>query len=138
MYMGQNQYHVVMEAAPEYWQSPTFLDDVFVLSPRGQEVPLSAFAHWATTSAPLAVNHQGLFPSVTISFNLAPGIALGDAVRAIDAVAANIGLPPTVHTMFTGTAEAFQESLNSEFLLIVTALGVVYIVLGVLYESYIH
>jgi multidrug efflux pump subunit AcrB len=128
----------VMEAAPQFWQGPTVLDDVFVLSPLGQEVPLSAFARWAPATAPLAVNHQGLFPAVTISFNLAPGVALGDAVRAIDTAASTIGLPQTIHTMFAGTAEAYQESLGSEPLLIATALGVVYIVLGILYESYIH
>jgi multidrug efflux pump len=138
MYRGQNQYHVVMEVAPRYWQSPTILNDLFVLSPRGGEVPLKAFAQWAPTTAPLAVTHQGLFPSVTLSFNLVPGVALGDAVRAIDEAAARIGLPPTIHTMFAGTAQAYQQSLSSEPILIATALGAVYIVLGMLYESYIH
>jgi multidrug efflux pump len=138
MYMGQNQYHVVMEAAPQYWRSSTFLSDLFVLSPQGQEVPLSAFARWAPATAPLAVNHQRLFPAVTISFNLASGVALGDAVSAIDRTATTIGLPATIHTMFAGTAEAYQESLGSEPLLVATALATVFIVLGVLYESYIH
>jgi len=138
MYRGQNQYHVVMEAAPAYSQSSEMLDDLFVHSATGQEVPLSAFGRWTTEVAPLAVNHQGLFPSVTISFNVAPGVALGEAVRAIDAAASTVGLPPTIHTMFAGTAEAYQRSLSSEPLLIATALAVVYIVLGVLYESYIH
>jgi len=138
MYMGQNQYHVVMEAAPQYWRSSTFLSDLFVLSPQGQEVPLSAFARWAPATAPLAVNHQRLFPAVTISFNLAPGVALGDAVSAIDQAATTIGLPATIHTMFAGTAEAYRQSLGSEPLLVATALAIVFIVLGVLYESYIH
>ena len=138
MYRGQNQYHVVMEAAPRFWQSPTTLNDLFVRSPRGEVVPLAAFARWATTTAPLSVNHQGLFPSVTISFNLAPGIALGDAVRATEQAAREVELPPTIHTMFTGTAEAYQQSLGSEPVLIATALATVYIVLGILYESTIH
>ncbi|HEY2152070.1 MAG TPA: multidrug efflux RND transporter permease subunit [Vicinamibacterales bacterium] len=138
MYRGQNQYHVVMEVAPRYWQSATALDDVFVISPQGQEVPLRAFAAWAPATAPLAVTHQGLFPSVTISFNLAPGVALGDAVGAIDRAAETVGLPATIHTMFAGTAEAYQQSLGSEPVLVATALAAVFIVLGVLYESYIH
>src|SRR5207248_6875214 len=138
MYTGINQYHVVMEAAPQYWQNPETLKRVFVLSPSGEEVPLSAFAHWAPATAPLAVNHQGLFPAVTISFNLNPGVSLGQAVTAINAAAAKIGLPATVHTMFAGTAEAYQQSLGNEPMLIATALATVYIVLGILYESYIH
>jgi multidrug efflux pump len=138
MYQGQNQYHVVMEAAPEFWQSPTILDDVFVRAPGGQEVPLSAFAHWATKTAPLSLNHHGLFPSVTISFNLAPGVALGEAVGATEQAAEEIRMPATIHTMFAGTAEAYQQSLSSEPQLVVTALAAVYIVLGVLYESFIH
>jgi len=138
MYRGQNQYHVVMEVAPEYWQNPMTLNQVYVRSPRGPEVPLSAFSKWAPATAPLAVNHQGLFPAITISFNLAPGIALGDAVRAINAAAARVGLPDTIHTMFAGTAQAYQESLGSQPVLIATALATVFIVLGMLYESYIH
>jgi len=138
MYEGQNQYHVVMEAAPEFWQSPTILDDVFVQSPGGRTVPLSAFAHWTTATAPLSVNHHGLFPAITISFNLAPGVALGDAVKATEQAADQIHMPPTIHTMFAGTAQAYQESLSSEPVLVATALATVYIVLGILYESYIH
>ena len=138
MYKTINQYHVVMEAAPEYWQDPEFLKQVYVRSPGGQEVPLSAFSKFAPTTAPLSVTHQGLFPAVTISFNLQPGIALGDAVEAIDAAAAQIGLPKTIHTGYAGTAQAYQDSLGSEPLLIATALAAVYIVLGMLYESYIH
>ncbi|HET9180284.1 MAG TPA: multidrug efflux RND transporter permease subunit [Terriglobia bacterium] len=138
MYTGLNQYHVVMEAAPEYWQDPEILKQIYVRSPSGNQVPLSAFAHFASQTAPLAVAHQGLFPAVTISFNLRPGVALGDAVNAINAAAFKIGLPETIHTGFAGTAQAYQQSLGSEPLLIAAALMAVYLVLGILYESYIH
>jgi multidrug efflux pump len=138
MYTALNQYHVVMEAAPEYWQSPLILRQLFVRSPAGEEVPLTAFAKSTDITAPLAVNHQGLAPSVTISFNLQPGIALGDAVVAITDSATKIGLPATIHTGFSGTAQAYQDSLGSEPLLIAAALISVYLVLGILYESYIH
>jgi multidrug efflux pump len=138
MYASQNQYHVVMEAAPQYWQNPDTLRQVYVSSPSGGEVPLSAIAKNATATAPLSVNHQGLFPAITLSFNLQPGAALGDAVSAISASAQKIGLPATIQTGFAGTAQAYQDSLGSEPLLIVTALATVYIVLGMLYESYIH
>jgi multidrug efflux pump len=138
MYTSLNQYHVVMEAAPEYWQSPEFLDQIYVRSPQGQQVPLSAIAQYAPQTAPLQVNHQGLFPAVTISFNLQPDVALGDAVAAINQAASSVGLPATIHTGFAGTAQAYQDSLGSEPLLIATALIAVYLVLGILYESYIH
>jgi hydrophobe/amphiphile efflux-1 (HAE1) family protein len=138
MYKTLNQYHVVMEAAPRFWQDPATLSQIYVHGPRGQEVPLSAIAHDAPAIAPLSVNHQGLFPSVTISFNLQPGVALGDAVAAIGAAARKIGLPPTIQTMFTGTAQAYQDSLGSEPYLIAAALAAVYLMLGILYESYIH
>jgi multidrug efflux pump len=138
MYTALNQYHVVMEAAPEYWQDPEILKQIYVRSPSGNQVPLSAFAHFAPQTAPLAISHQGLFPAVTISFNLRPGIALGDAVTAINAAAFRIGLPATIHTGFAGTAQAYQQSLGSEPLLIAAALMTVYLVLGILYESYIH
>jgi multidrug efflux pump len=138
MYQPLNQYHVVMEAAPQYWQDPQFLRQIYLASPAGHQVPLSAIAHSASITAPLSVNHQGLFPSVTISFNLRPGIALGDAVDAINASAAKIGLPATIHTGFAGTAQAYQDSLGSEPLLIAAALVAVYLVLGILYESYVH
>jgi multidrug efflux pump len=138
MYRGLNQYHVVMEAAPEFWQDPAILKTVRVISPTGQTVPLSELAEWRPAAAPLAVAHQGLFPAVTLSFNLQPGVALGTAVNQINAAALRIGMPPTIHTMFAGTAEAYQQSLSSEPLLIVTALATVYIVLGMLYESLIH
>ena len=138
MYKGLNQYHVVMEAAPQFWQDPSILETVHVISPSGQSVPLSQIAQWGPSTAPLAVPHQGLFPAVTLSFNLQPGVALGTAVNQINAAAQRIGMPPTIHTMFAGTAEAYQQSLSSEPLLIVTALATVYIVLGMLYESLIH
>jgi multidrug efflux pump len=138
MYSSLNQYHVVMEAAPQYWQNPNTLRDVYVASPGGGEVPLSAIAKNSTTTAPLSVNHQGLFPAITLSFNLQPGAALGDAVTAIAAAGRKIGLPATIQTGFAGTAQAYQDSLASEPLLIATALATVYIVLGMLYESYIH
>jgi multidrug efflux pump len=138
MYTALNQYHVVMEVAPEYWQNPEVLRDVFVRSPAGRMVPLNAFAKFGPQLAPLTINHQGLFPAVTISFNLQPGIALGDAVSAITQAATKVGLPPTITTMFAGTAQAYQDSLGNEGILIAAALATVYLVLGVLYESYIH
>ena len=138
MYTALNQYHVVMEAAPQFWQDPQFLRQIYVNSPRGQMVPLSAFAQYSPRTTPLAVTHQGLFPAVTISFNLQPGVALGDAVRTVDAAAHNVRLPPTIQTAFTGTAQAYQDSLASEPGLIAAALAAVYLVLGILYESYIH
>ncbi|HWC95610.1 MAG TPA: multidrug efflux RND transporter permease subunit [Candidatus Sulfopaludibacter sp.] len=138
MYTTLNQYHVVMEAAPEYWQDPAFLKQIYVRSPSGAQVPLSAFAAFERATAPLSVNHQGLFPAVTISFNLLPGVALGDAVTAINTAARQVGLPPTIQTMFAGTAQAYQDSLGSEPILIAAALATVYLVLGILYESYVH
>ena len=138
MYTPLNQYHVVMEVAPEFWQDPLFLRQVYVHSPNGQAVPLSAFTKYAPITAPLAVNHQGLTPSVTISFNLQPGVALGDAADAITERAGKIGLPSTVRTGFAGTAQAYQDTLSSQPLLIAAALISVYLVLGILYESYVH
>ena len=138
MYTPLNQYHVVMETAPPYWQNPLALNLIYVRAPGGQQVPLSAVAHFEPSTAPLAVTHQGLFPAVTLSFNLQPGIALGQAVDAIMERAAKIGLPPTIHTAFAGTAQAYRDSLDSEPLLITAALLTVYIVLGMLYESLVH
>jgi multidrug efflux pump len=138
MYTALNQYHVVMEAAPEFWQNPLVLRQIYVRSPGGQEVPLSAFSTFAPTTAPLTVTHDGLFPAVTISFNLKPGAALGDAVTATEAAAAKVGLPSTIQTAFAGTAQAYQDSLGSEPILIAAALVTVYIVLAILYESYVH
>jgi multidrug efflux pump len=138
MYSSLNQYHVVMEAAPEFWQNPKFLDQVWVTAPGGQQVPLSALAQYAPATAPLTVNHQGLFPAVTISFNLSPNASLGTAVDEINKAAATLGLPPTIHTLFAGTAQAYQDSLKNEPVLIAAALVTVYLVLGILYESLIH
>jgi multidrug efflux pump len=138
MYKSLNQYHVVMEVAPKYWQNPLGLRDVYVHSPTGQLVPLNAIAHYGPAVAPLSVNHQGLFPCVTISFNLQPGVALGDAELAINEAARKIGLPNTIQTGYSGTAAAFTDSLSSEPVLIAAALTAVYLMLGILYESYIH
>ena len=138
MYTGVNQYHVVLEVEPKFWQSPLGLNDVYIRTSQGKVVPLSAVAHYQPTTAPLAVNHQGQYPSVTISFNLAPGVALSDASRAITEMEQKMGMPNTIRGMFSGTLQAFQSSLASEPLLILTALMAVYIVLGILYESLIH
>jgi len=133
-----NQYHVILEVAPRFQDNPEALKAIYVKSANGTQVPLSAFTHYVTGSAPLSVNHQGQFPAVTVSFNLAPGVALGHAVNAIKAVEREIGLPLSIRAAFQGTAKAFQASLANEPLLILAALITVYIVLGVLYESYIH
>jgi len=133
-----NQYHVVLEANPSFQQSPDDLKNIYVHSSTGTQVPLSAFTHFQSTNALLAINHQGQFPVVTISFNLAPRVSLGQATKAIDQAEHDINLPASIHTSFQGTAAAFQNSLSSEPYLILAALVTVYIVLGVLYESYIH
>jgi multidrug efflux pump len=133
-----NQYHVVMEVEPSFWQRPETLRDIYVNGPTGAMVPLSAFARFERTSTSLAVNHQSQFPSVTVSFNLASGASLGDAVKVVDAEKQRIGFPASIRGSFRGTAQAFQASLADEPLLILAALVAVYIVLGVLYESYIH
>jgi multidrug efflux pump len=138
MYTSLNQYHVVMEVAPQFWQSPQGLEDVYIHSSTGAVVPLSAVAHFEKRIAPLAVNHDGQFPAVTISFNLAPGVALSDAAQAISQAEQSIGMPSSVRSMYSGTMKAFQASLSTLPLLIITALLAVYIVLGMLYESYIH
>jgi multidrug efflux pump len=138
MYTPLNQYHVVMVVGRQFWQNPLFLRQLYAFAPNGQDVPLSAFSQYNPITAPLSVNHQGLSPSVTISFNLQPGVALGDAADAILQKATQIGLPSTIHTGFSGTAQAYRDSLSSEPLLIATALISVYLVLGILYESYVH
>ena len=138
MYAGINQYHVVMEVDPKFGQSPDALKNIYVPSTNGTEVPLSAFTHYEQTQTSLAVAHQGQFPAVTFSFNLSPGTALGDAVKAINDVEHTIAMPSTIHPSFQGTAQAFQDSLKSEPILILAALAAVYIVLGMLYESYVH
>ncbi len=138
IYSALNQYHVVMEAAPEYWQSPDSLDHVYVSTSRGASVPLSAFAHYAPTNTSLGVNHQSQFVASTISFNLPDGTSLGQATVAIEDALARIGVPATIRGSFQGTARAFQDSLSSQPWLILAALLTVYIVLGILYESYVH
>ncbi len=138
MYTPLNQYHVVMEVDPKFWQDPESLKSIWVKAKDGTQVPLSAFTRFERSTAPLAINHQGQFPSVTLSFNLAPGVALGDAVKEIDKAKSEIGVPSAIRASYMGTAKAFQESLRNEPILILAALVAVYIVLGILYESLIH
>jgi len=133
-----NQYHVVLEVAPNFQTNPATLNNLYVKSANGTQVPLSMLAHWEQTRAQLSIGHQGQFPSTIVSFNLAPGKALGDAVKAVDRVEQRIQMPAAINASFQGTAAAFQTSLANEPLLILAALITVYIVLGVLYESYIH
>jgi multidrug efflux pump len=133
-----NQYHVVMEVDPRFWQRPETLRDIYLPSSSGAMVPLSAFARFQRAATSLAVNHQSQFPAATISFNLTPGVSLGEAVKAVQSAMHQIGLPASIRGSFQGTAQAFQASLANEPLLILAALVAVYIVLGVLYESYIH
>jgi len=138
IYTALNQYHVVLEVAPEFQQNPEALNAIYVKSSTGAQVPLRAITHFAPSTTPLAVNHQGFFPSVTLSFNLAPDIALSDAVTSIQGAERDVGLPASVRASFQGTAQAFQDSLSNQPILILAALVTVYIVLGVLYESYVH
>ncbi|HKW24840.1 MAG TPA: efflux RND transporter permease subunit, partial [Terriglobales bacterium] len=138
MYQQLNQYHVVMEVGPRFQRNPEALQRIYVRSSSGTEVPLSAFARFEPSNTPLAVNHQGQFPSVTLSFNLAPGISLSQATDAIQGAERSIGFPAAINASFQGTAAAFMTSLSTEPILILLALVTVYIVLGVLYESFIH
>jgi multidrug efflux pump len=138
IYTQLNQYHVVLEVLPAYQENPDALKSIYVKSASGAQVPLSSFTRFVPGTTPLAINHQGQFPSVTLSFNLAPGVALGHAVTAIKNAERQIGLPVSIRPSFQGTAQAFQASLATQPLLILAALITVYIVLGVLYESYIH
>jgi multidrug efflux pump len=138
MYGPLNQYYVVMEVAPQYWQNPSTLRDIYVRSQRGTQVPLSAVARYEPAPSLLSVNHQGQFPAVTLSFNLMPGVSLGEAVLAVERAIHEMNLPAGIQGSFQGTARAFRASMNSQVWLIVTALLTVYIVLGILYESYIH
>jgi multidrug efflux pump subunit AcrB len=138
MYTGINQYHVVLNVLPEFQQSPADLEHIYVRSNTGTPIPLSTFTHYRTTLNSLAVNHQGQFPAITLSFALAPGVALSDAVDAVESAEQEIGMPTNIHGAFAGTARVFQSSLESEPLLILAALVAVYIVLGMLYESYVH
>jgi multidrug efflux pump len=138
MYKGLNQYHVVMEIAQQFQQNPDALKSLYVQSGTGQEVPLSAFTHFEPSLTSLAVAHQGQFPAITLTFNLASSVTLGQAVIAVQNAMRTMVVPATIHPAFQGTAQVFQDSLSSEPLLILAALVTVYIVLGILYENYIH
>jgi multidrug efflux pump len=138
MYTGLNQYYVVMEVDPKFKNSPQSLDGIFIKSTKGPMVPLSAIASYQQARIALQVNHQGQYPAVTISFNLAPNVALGDAVTALEQLQKDMGLPSALHCTFQGTTQAYQDSLKNELWLIIAALVAVYIVLGILYESLIH
>jgi multidrug efflux pump len=139
IYTDLNQYYVVMEVAPKYWQSPQGLRDTYLIpNPGGGAIPLNSVVKYAPSTAPLVVNHTGLFPSVTVSFNLAPGVSLGQATNEIDVIKQKLGMPQSIHGQFSGTLQAFQQSLTTEPYLILTAILAVYIVLGVLYESLVH
>jgi len=138
IYNPLNQYHVVMEVAPQYWQDPDSLRHIYLQTPAGLPTPLSAFAHWSATNTPLSVNHQSQFAATTVSFNLPPKVSLSDATVAIDKALSGIGLPSSIQGSFQGSAKTFQASLSNQPLLILAALVAVYIVLGMLYESVIH
>jgi multidrug efflux pump subunit AcrB len=138
IYMRLNQYHVVLEVRPEDQQNPEALKSIYAPSNTGKLVPLSAFSHYEPANTALSVNHQGVFPAITLSFNLAPGASLGPAVEHVAEATRQLGMPATVHATFQGNAQAFQDSLSNQPILILTALAAVYIVLGILYESYIH
>jgi multidrug efflux pump len=154
MFTQLNQYHVVLEVKPEFDNGPSGLGDLFIQAgslipnapsihsssafPNTGQIPLSSFSRMETTTVPITVNHQGQFPVVTLSFNLAPNASLGDAVKAVNKVHDGMGMPPTVQAAYQGTAQAFQTSLANEPVLIAAALITVYLVLGILYESYIH
>jgi multidrug efflux pump len=138
IYAPLNQYHVVLEVEPNFWQNPEGLKYLYATTPTGAQIPLDSFTRYAPSTTALAVNHSGQFPSVTISFNLKPGVSLESAILAIRAAEHDMGIPITVHGNFSGTAQAFQESLANQPLLIAAALLAVYIVLGILYESVVH
>jgi multidrug efflux pump len=138
IYKGLNQYHVVLEVAPEFQENPDGLKLIYVPSNTGKLVPLSSFAHYEHSNTALSVNHQGIFPAITISFNLAQGASLGPAVQHIQLAMRQLGVPNTVHATFQGTAQAFQDSTKDQWIWLLAALAAVYIVLGILYESFIH
>jgi multidrug efflux pump subunit AcrB len=138
IYTSSHQYKVILEVQPQFQDNPSALSRIYLSTPAGNHVPLSAIAHFSNTVEPLTVNHQGQFPAVTLSFNVAPGYALGQAVDRIQEIQEQLRTPVTLQGTFQGTAQEFQKSLSSMPLLIVAAIFVVYIVLGVLYESYIH
>ncbi|HTV04340.1 MAG TPA: efflux RND transporter permease subunit [Acidobacteriaceae bacterium] len=137
IYTQLNQYYVVLEVAPKYWQSPAGLENIYLQTGNGP-VPLSTMTKASQTTTPLDINHTGLFPSVTVSFNLAPGVSLSQATKEIEQMQDNLGTPETVHGFFSGTLQAYQQSLATEKYLIITAILAVYIVLGILYESLVH
>ncbi|BBG70652.1 multidrug efflux RND transporter permease subunit MdtC [Serratia marcescens] len=138
IYQPLNQYKVVMEVAPPYTQDVSSLDKMFIINNEGKAIPLSYFASWRPANAPLSVNHQGLSAASTVSFNLPDGGSLSDATAAIERTMTQLGVPSTVRGAFAGTAQVFQDTLKSQLILILAAIATVYIVLGVLYESYIH
>ena len=138
IFTQSSQYRVVLEVKPEYKRGPSALNDIYVTAAGGQQVPLSAIATVQERAATLAINHLGQFPATTISFNLNAGNALGDAVKAIEEAERELGMPASVRTSFQGAALAFRASLTNTLLLILAAIVTMYIVLGVLYESYIH
>jgi multidrug efflux pump len=138
MYRALNQYHVVMEVSPEFAKSPEALNSIYARTASGTKIPLSAIAHFETTATPLGINHQGQFPSITLSFNLKPGFSLGTAVTEIQDAQRELGLPASIHGTFAGTAQAFQASLSTQPILLAAAILAVYIVLGILYESLVH
>jgi multidrug efflux pump len=138
VYNDRDQFHVILEALPQYLADPTALDKIYISGTSGIQVPLSAIAHFQTSNSPTAINHQGQFPAVTFSFNLDPDTSLQQATTIIEKAASDIHMPDSIRGSFQGTAQVFQDSLSSEPILILTAIVAVYIVLGVLYESYIH
>lgn len=138
IYQPMNQYKVVMEVAAEYTQDASSLEKMYVINKQGKAIPLSFFAKWQPANAPLSVNHQGLSAASTISFNLNEGYTLNDAIEAIELTMIQLSVPPTVRSTFSGTAKIFQKTLKSQLFLIIAAIGAVYLVLGILYESYIH
>jgi len=138
LYTSTSQYKLILEVQPEFQKDPTALSKIFVIGPGGAQIPLSAFTHFVPKVEALSINHQGQFPAVTLSFNLAPGFSLGQAVDKIQAMMVELRVPGTLNGSFQGTAHAFQASLSSTPLLVAAAILVVYIVLGMLYESYIH
>jgi multidrug efflux pump len=139
IYSELNQYYVVMEVAPRFWSTPQGLKDVYIVPKSGGgAVPLNSVMHYAPSTSPLSVNHTGLFPSVTVNFNLAPGVSLSQATQEISDIEKQLGVPDSVHGQYAGTLQAYKDSLSSEYFLIIAALFAVYIVLGVLYESLVH
>jgi multidrug efflux pump len=138
IYTQVNQYYVVLEVAPQFWQSPEGLKNIYLATSGGRSIPLLTMAKGQANTTPLAVNHTGLFPSVTVSFNLASDVSLSDATASIDQMQKQLGAPSTLQGFFAGTLLAYQQSLSTEPILILAALMAVYVVLGILYESLVH